>query len=184
MSDERKTAVITVDNVKTKQGAKGSFKVVGWKQPDGNWLNLTVFDAAHLPLFEQGNTVKVAYTEKAATDEFGEPSMYNGEPVIYRNVVAAKLESAAAPQTSGGKGGYDAETSKRQTAAHVAGAIIAAGTDVTTFDLTAACQNFKAMADIVIDWLNEKPLDAMLAEAKEKLGAEEVRDADDDIPFG
>lgn len=96
----------------------------------------------------------------------------------------ADLKPVATPAAGGQKGGFDSETSKRQTAAHVAGAIVAAGVDVTTFDLTIAAGNFKALADVVVDWLNERPLDAMLAAAKEKLGGEEEHDPDADIPFG
>lgn len=98
----------TIANVQTtkKDGTpmitrKGQpFMVVGIKNADGSWLNLTSFDAAHHPFLVQGSRVKIAYTEEQRTNAFGEPELYNGQPQWNRNITAVRsLDTAGAPQS-------------------------------------------------------------------------------------
>lgn len=124
-------AQITIANVKdvpytAQNGAAGTFKSIGHKQPDGTWLNLSCFDDALWYLLVPGQTLDVGYTEKWATMPNGQPKIdqRSGQQVVYRTIVSAIPvggTAGAPPQqqthsAAPGKAPYDPSLGAFQTA--------------------------------------------------------------------
>jgi hypothetical protein len=195
-------AQIQVANIKdfTYKRGDGSAAVrrsVGHKNPDGTWLNLTVFDDVLFPIVAPGNVLNVGYTEKYATEPNGAPKLYNGVQTIYRTIRTASLVSGtqqaqgSAPGASATptKAPYDPDLGARQTAANDAVHCANTEAEVTKkFDITRWLDTFdvafKHIHNTLLGKSNDE-FDVMMDAAKEKLAAEPVADiaGPDDTEF-
>lgn len=158
-------AFITVDSIMRQDPGFIKFHDKSQKVWNCNKPELFTDDAGQLA-WGPGTRLKIDYNE--TTPQPGRrPSKYinNARPARpdEANTWPDKEPYQGGQFSSGGavkKSDFDPEVSKRQTAANVAGSIIAnarQGGGLTMDDLDEIATIFKTVADMVVGWVNESP---------------------------
>jgi hypothetical protein len=185
-------AEITVSNVKEypydrSDGTQGIRTSVGWRQPDGSWLNFSCFDTELFPHLTKGKKLTVGYTEKYATNPNGSPKLdESGQQIIYRNIVSVVgAHELSAKATGEATQSYDPGLGAYQTALNCATQLTAA---VVTTSKALADDFFKGrtLEEVVMETAaifhlylttgKANPLDQFMEATKETLDTSEDPD--------